>query len=279
MISNNKVPNPSADVADPSETPPTVAGIYNYLVGGSAYTTVDSTAAEAMAAQDPDIKRSFRDNLQHNVLRVRDLVSQGGFRRILDIGAGTLIPGRDPYSVANEGTESVQVVCVDIDEEAVRSGKALYDGLDGADYIQGDLRNVSEILQTPAMMSLLAAGEPVAVLLCTVLHYLGSDDIPENILREIRDAVPEGSVVVLSQCVPLDHEQERQEVVDTGFAAARPLVLRTVAEIEALVAAWGTPEPPVYVGEWGVSDDLGSTAATWVATTSATKQPAEHAVC
>ena len=248
-----------------------VAGVYAYMVGAGGHTDADVAAANAMEALEPGIGRSFAENLSHNGRRVRDLTARG-FRRFLDIGAGIMIDDRNTCSVAAESGEPVRIVCVDYDDEAVSRGRATFAGRDDARYIKGDLRRVDELLAAPEVADLLDGPEPVAVLLFTVVHYLDDHDHPADVLRKLRDAAPQGSVVVLSQAVPADTPAERQETVDAGFAEAHPLTLRTPAQILALAEVWGPPEPPVFVGEWGVPEADAATAQRWVLTTSATKQ-------
>jgi SAM-dependent methyltransferase len=251
--------------------PTTVAGVYSYMVGGESYTAADVAAAKAMLEREPGIQQSFVENLQHNVLRVRDLISRG-YRRFLDIGAGELIDTRNTPAVARASGEPVRVVCVDYDDTAVRGGQSVLAGDDNAHYLRGDLRDVDQILAAPPVAELLAGGEPVAVLLFTVVHYVRDSDDPAGVLRRLRSAVPPGSVLVLSHAMPLERPQDRQDVVDAGFAAANPLVLRDPEEILALVRTWGTPEPGVFVGEWGVAEQAATNAAQWVFTTSATRK-------
>lgn len=252
----------------------TGTGIYTYLAGGTQYTNGDVAAARAMLARDPGLKRSFEDNLQHNVLRVQDFAARAGIRRFLDIGAGALIAGRDTHSIASAATnDPVQVVYVDHDRASVETGAASYANEKQVDYIDGDLRDPSQLLANPAVARLFAPGEPVAVLLfTTVMHYVTDEEKPTRIMQALRDAAPNGSVVVLSHCIFGDVVQDRQEVVDAGFGQATPLVLRSAADVESLVATWGSPEPPVYVGEWGVGPERARSAARWVLTTSATKR-------
>jgi S-adenosyl methyltransferase len=189
-------------------------------------------------------------------------------------GAGALIENRNTFAVASRYSltkDLVRVVFVDHDAVTVESGRTSYGDRQQVRYIHGDLREVDKLMQKPEVAQLLARTEPVAVLLFTVPHYLTDKDNPARILQVLRDAVSSGNVVVLSHCVSGQDRHGRQAVVDAGFEQATPLVLRTKAEVEGLAAIWGTPEPAVYVGQWGVTEERGRTAARWVVTTSATK--------
>ena len=63
------------------------------------------------------------------------------------------------------------------------------------DYLQADLRDTRAIVEGAART--LDFGQPVAVLLIAVLHFIPDADDPYAVVRRIMDAVPSGSYLVV----------------------------------------------------------------------------------
>ena len=59
--------------------------------------------------------------------------------------------------------------------------------------ISRDLRQPRTILGHPASQALMDFREPIAVLLVAILHFIGDDEKPYDIVEEIMDAMPSGS--------------------------------------------------------------------------------------
>ena len=64
--------------------------------------------------------------------------------------------------------------------------------------IEADLRNPQAILDHPGVRKLIDFGQPLAVLLVAVLHFINDDDNPPAIVAAIIDALPPDSYLVLS---------------------------------------------------------------------------------
>jgi hypothetical protein len=64
------------------------------------------------------------------------------------------------------------------DPIVVAHAKALLSG-DNGDAVQGDVRVPASILTDPAVVGLRAPREPVALILCMVLHFFDADAVSE----------------------------------------------------------------------------------------------------
>ena len=58
--------------------------------------------------------------------------------------------------------------------------------------IEADLRNPQAILDRPCTRKLIDFGQPLAVLLLAVLHFISDEDKPPAIVAAIIDALPPG---------------------------------------------------------------------------------------
>jgi hypothetical protein len=74
-------------------------------------------------------------------------------------------------------------------------------------YIQADLRSPCDILSSPVVRSVIDFGEPVALMLVAVLHFLQEEDKPEAVMSALLDALPSGSYLAASH-ITLEHDPE-----------------------------------------------------------------------
>src|ERR1019366_4129775 len=136
---------------------------------------------------------------------VRYLAGQG-IRQFLDIGSGIPTAGKVD-EVAQLGGPEARVVYVDRAPVAVATGRKLLAGNDRAAVIQADIRDPGAILADPATARLIDFGEPTAILLVAVLHFVLDADDPYRIVSHLRDAVAPGSYLVLSHVTSQDNER------------------------------------------------------------------------
>jgi hypothetical protein len=90
------------------------------------------------------------------------------------------------------------VLCSDNDPFVL---SRVQDQLTGHSAIRGighDLRDPSGLLDNPALRGLIDLGQPVAIILGAVLHYIEDDADPWHIINVLAEAVAPGSYLVLS---------------------------------------------------------------------------------
>jgi hypothetical protein len=85
------------------------------------------------------------------------------------------------------------VIYVDVDPVAVEHSRAILAGNELTGVLQADMRDPDRILAEAKALRLLDFGEPVAVLLAGVLHFVPDADDPAAIVSTLRDAVVGGS--------------------------------------------------------------------------------------
>jgi hypothetical protein len=64
--------------------------------------------------------------------------------------------------------------------------------------IRGNLRNSPDILGHPNLRKFLDFSQPVAVLLIAILHFISDDEDPYGNVRDLMNAMPPGSYLVIS---------------------------------------------------------------------------------
>jgi SAM-dependent methyltransferase len=180
---------------------PSVARIYDYLLGGTENFAVDRAAAErAYAAWPGGIEGVRADVRAHRALLgrvIRYLAAEAGIRQFLDIGTG--IPKENnTHEVAQRVAPQARVVYVDHDPSVLaQAGQLLTSTPEGAcAYIFGELRQPGAILAKAA--DTLDFTKPVAIVLFGVLHLFPDADRPAEVVATLLEALAPGSYLALS---------------------------------------------------------------------------------
>ncbi len=178
---------------------PSVARMYDYLLGGHHNFPADRAAAEQMVALMPDFPLIMAANRAFLRRAVNFLLSEG-ITQFLDIGSGIPTVG-NVHEVAQASRPDAKVVYVDIDPVAVTHSAALLAGNPNATVVQADARQPDHILGHPEVRRLLDFREPIGVLLVAFLHFVPDDDEAIQIVRRLGDATPPGSFVAISHAL------------------------------------------------------------------------------
>ena len=171
--------------------------MYDYLLGGKDNFEADRVAAEKVLALVPGLRRAAVENRRFLRRVVRFLAAEVGISQFLDIGVGLPTQGA-VHEVAREINPRARVVYVDYDPVVVSHGQALLAVTDLSIMVQGDLRRPAELLARPEVRAHLDFGQPVAIGLFAILHFLRDADDPAGIVASLRDAVAPGSYLVIS---------------------------------------------------------------------------------
>lgn len=193
---------------------PSIARVYDYLLGGKHYYDVDRVACEAMIEAVPETALLAEAN-RHFVRRaVRFLVGEAGIDQILDIGSGLPTAG-NVHEIAQEINPNTHVVYVDKDPIVLANGRALLTSNDNTIIIEADLREPEGILDHPETVKMIDFGRPVGVILGGILMHIEDEEDPEGIVRTIRERLASGSYLVHSGCA--DPGEERARVLNEVF--------------------------------------------------------------
>ncbi|MEU6773782.1 SAM-dependent methyltransferase [Streptomyces sp. NPDC046759] len=218
---------------------PHPARIYDYLLGGKDNYEVDQLAGDELAAAAPEVRIGVRANRAFLQRAVRHVV-RSGVRQILDIGTG-LPTSPNVHEVAQEVAPDVRVAYVDNDPIVAAHGNALLSRSGRTSIVLGDLRDPASVLGHPEVRKILDFGQPVALLLVAVLHFLTDAERPGEIVATLRDALPAGSWLVLSHATAdFADRSAAQAVYNKATASLSP---RTHAEIERFFDGFELVEP------------------------------------
>lgn len=212
---------------------PHTARMYDFYLGGKDNFEADRKAAEAAIAAYPALPLLARTNRQF-LGRAVEFAAGRGIRQFVDIGTGIPAVG-STSEVAQRVAPDARVVYIDNDPIVATHARALLAGHPAGhtSVIEGDLREPEAVLEHPALRGAVDLGEPVALMLVAVLHFIRDEDGAERIVRTLRDALAPGSVLILSHGSP-DFASRESATEGTRIyrSASAPLVLRPRAAVE-----------------------------------------------
>ncbi len=175
---------------------PSAARVYDYYLGGSHNFAVDREMARQAIADWPDLPRVLQANRAFMRRAVRYCAAQG-IDQFLDVGSGIPTVG-NVHEVAQAENPAARVLYVDIDPVAVAHSGALLADEPSTEVVHADFLDVDSVLGDPATRSVLDLDRPVAMLAVALLHFVGDESRPADVLARYRDALAPGSHLVLS---------------------------------------------------------------------------------
>jgi S-adenosyl methyltransferase len=214
------MPGTPAEI-DTSE--PHSARVYDYLIGGENHFAVDREVAAQVLLRSPAVRIAARENRAFLGRAVGYLTAEAGIRQFLDIGAG-LPTTNNVHDVAQRIAPSARVVYADNDPLVLAHARGLLASAPAGRtaYLHADLRDPAAILSHPDTRAVLDFGEPVALMLVAVLHFVPDEAGPAEIIATLVDALPPGSYLVASHLTtehdPVATSAGQQAMREAGMA-------------------------------------------------------------
>lgn len=238
---------------------PSVARMYDHLLGGTDNYQVDRDACEELLRIAPSTRELALVNRGFLVRAVRYLSRECGVRHFLDHGSG--LPTRpNVHQVAQSVDASSEVVYIDNDPVVLAHGRMmLAEDPATTAVLDADMRDTDKIFNSSAVRRLLRTGQPVAALFVSVLHCIPRRDDPWALVRRVADRLPAGSYLVISQLAS-DDADLRQKITDfmaeiTGNQWGE---VRSISDVNRFFDGLDLLETdkPVEVSRWLPDSDL-----------------------
>jgi S-adenosyl methyltransferase len=234
---------------------PAAARVYDYYLGGLHNFEADRALAQQAIADWPDLPLIMKANRAFLRRTVTHLV-ESGVRQFLDLGSGIPTVG-NVHEVAQSLEPQARVVYVDLDPVAVAHSRAILADNPFATAMRGDLRRPDELLAAPILTGLLDLSQPVAVLMVAVLHFVGDQDAPGDVIQTFRRRLPAGSFLAVSHAT---HELHPPELTAAHRAlyqqTATPMTMRSRAEVQSLFDGFElVPPGVVLIEQWHPGPD------------------------
>jgi len=177
-------------------TKPSVARVYDAILGGKDNFAVDrAVAAEAFKAL-PDDGKGARYNRAVLGRAVRFMASQG-IDQFLDLGSG-LPTLQNTHEIAQALNPAARVVYVDNDISVRVHAHALLADDASTIVVMADLREPASILESPEITSFLDFSRPIGLILNAVIHHITDDEDPHGLVARYVSAIAPGSYVQIT---------------------------------------------------------------------------------
>src|SRR5699024_3652103 len=185
--------NPDADLNTPS-----IARMYDYLLGGKDNFEVDRKACNVLLERIPELLDLANGNRSF-LSRAVSYVASQGVEQFLDLGAG--LPTADnTHHVAQKANPRARVVYVDHDPIVLAHGRALLSNTPETAFLLADIREPEQILNSSQTRRLIDPELPVCVMLVSLLHCI-PDGEAFPLAHELISSLPSGSYVIYSHIV------------------------------------------------------------------------------
>ncbi|WP_433265218.1 SAM-dependent methyltransferase [Actinosynnema sp. CS-041913] len=239
---------------------PNVARLFDYYLGGAHNFAVDREFAEQSMRVIPtaEIVQHTRAFLRR---AVRACVANG-IRQFLDLGSGIPTAG-NVHEVAHQADPACRVVYVDNEPATAAHGRTMLRDNPRVAMAEADIRDPAAVLCSPEARALLDLSEPVGLLMVAILSYLPDEDRPAELVGRYRDALAPGSHLVVSHLTGDVQPEMAEKLVGVAAATMTPIVARSRAEIEPLLAGFDLLEPGlVLAARWRGEGEVSSGAET-----------------
>jgi hypothetical protein len=241
---------------------PSIARVYDYLLGGKDNFSGDRAVAEQLREVAPDVEALANQNRAFLGRVVRYLAEQG-IRQFIDIGTG-LPTNNNVHQVAQAVAPDTKVVYVDNDPIVLAHARALLAENRNTVVVAGDLLRPEELLADPDLRATIDFDQPFAILLVGILYFFADADHPFDIVARLTAALPSGGYLALSHIVSDDSEDAitaAQEIY-RSFLHRDGDARRTRAQVATFFDGLDMVEPGlVRVHDWRADATTGEPAA------------------
>jgi O-methyltransferase involved in polyketide biosynthesis len=234
---------------------PSVARMYDALLGGKDNFAVDRSAVRVILSQFPEAAQIARANRAFQARAVHHAARQG-ITQFIDLGAG-LPTSPNTHESARQITPGARTAYVDCDELVLAYARALLAVDNQVAVVAGDIRNPTAILTSPTLTRLIDLTEPVCLMIVSVLHFLTSEEA-DTAVAAYRDHSAPGSYLVISAGTSTGTDPALITTLRDAYAQAAPVTGRTEAEISAWFDGFTLARPGlVDVRAWRPSGQPG----------------------
>jgi len=175
---------------------PSVARVYDALLGGKDNFAVDRALLDKMIAIAPETPFVVRENRAWQGRVLRWLTAEVGIDQYLDLGSG-LPTAENTHQVVQQINPGATVVYVDNDPAVRAFGHALLEDSDRTHFVDADLTDPTALLAHPTITDHLELSRPLGLIQGMTLHYV-PDELAAVIMTTYIDAMSPGSYVALS---------------------------------------------------------------------------------
>jgi SAM-dependent methyltransferase len=173
---------------------PSIARVYDYLLGGKDHLAVDREIGEELVEIYPGVRDLVEENRRF-LVRAVDWAADQGVRQFIDLGCG-MPTEPSTHETAQAVGPGARVAYVDTDPVALAHRRAFAEhGNDAVTVAWGDARDVDGVIKSLSPGIDVAA--PVCLVMGCLLHFFAADEA-RALVADYTAALAPGSYLVLS---------------------------------------------------------------------------------
>jgi len=173
---------------------PSIARVYDYLLGGKDHLAVDREIGEKLVEIYPGVRDLVAANRRF-LARAVDWAADQGVRQFIDLGCG-MPTEPSTHETAQAVRPGARVAYVDTDPVALAHLRAFAEhGNDAVTVVRGDARDVVGVIK--AVSAGIDVSEPVCLVMGCLLHLFAADEARALVAAYAAVLAP-GSYLVLS---------------------------------------------------------------------------------
>jgi hypothetical protein len=174
---------------------PSIARVYDYLLGGKDNFAADRVVADKLLAVYPPAAETVPESRRFMERAVAWLVGRQGVAQFIDLGAG-LPTAPNTHETAQQVCPEATVAYVDNDPIVVLHLRALLaNHNDRVAVVDADVADRDAILRDPGLTSVIDLSKPVCVAMGMILHFFPADTAAILVKRYMSALAP-GSYLV-----------------------------------------------------------------------------------
>ena len=223
---------------------PSIARIYDYVLGGALNFECDRKTAEKVLQILPGYRDFALANRAFLHRGVRAML-QLGIRQFLDLGSG--LPTASPvHDIAHRVDPASRVVYVDIDPVAVFHSRLVVGDDPRLGVVEADMIEVDKVLDAPDTRRVLDLSRPVGLLMVGVLHFLPEPGEIRQAMAAYHRRLPPGTMLLASHATGDNLSPAVTAAAEQGFASFGIRVrARRRDEFRSLLGPWQLTEDGV----------------------------------
>jgi O-methyltransferase involved in polyketide biosynthesis len=173
---------------------PSIARVYDYLLGGKDHFAVDREIGEELVEIYPGVRGLVAANRRF-LTRAVDWAADQGARQFIDLGCG-MPTEPSTHETAQAVRPGARVAYVDVDPVALTHLRAFAEhGNDAVTVAWGDARDVGAVIK--AVSAGIDVSAPVCLVMGCLLHFFAADEA-RALVADYAAALAPGSYLVLS---------------------------------------------------------------------------------
>jgi hypothetical protein len=174
---------------------PSIARVYDYLLGGKDNFAADRAVAEKLLAVYPPIAETVPESRRFMERAVTWLAGPRGVTQFIDLGAG-LPTAPNTHETAQQADPQATVAYIDNDPIVVSHLRELLAHHNNrVAVVSADLCDRDAILGDPRLTSVINLNKPVCVLMGMILHFFAADTAA-SLVKHYMAAMAPGSYLV-----------------------------------------------------------------------------------